>query len=184
MIGAITTGLFGTGVSTPTPAPSYDSIATATGTGSSAVISFTSIPSTYKHLQFRVSGLSTGAADWVYLNVNNDSSTSNYWTHRLEGDGTSVATANTGSQAYMYRVFIIGSTTSPGAAIIDVLDYANTNKNKTFKSLAGFDVNAGGEINIGSGLWTSTSAINRIDFNLASSNYATATKIALYGIKG
>ena len=36
---------------TPEVASSFESIATATGTGSSGVITFSSIPSTYKHLQ-------------------------------------------------------------------------------------------------------------------------------------
>jgi hypothetical protein len=184
MIGAITAGLLAGGISTPAAAPSYDSIATVAGTGSSNVISFTSIPSTYKHLQFRVSSLSTGAADWVYINVNNDSTTSNYWVHRLTGDGSSATASNTGGQAYMYRTFIVGSTTSPAAAVIDILDYTNTNKNKTLRSLAGFDTNGGGEVDFVSGLWAQTTAINRIDFTLASSNFASATKIALYGVKG
>jgi hypothetical protein len=33
------------------PAGAYESIASATGTGSSATITFSSIPSTYQHLQ-------------------------------------------------------------------------------------------------------------------------------------
>jgi hypothetical protein len=36
------------------PSGAYDSIATVSGTGSSGTISFTSIPSTYTHLQIRL----------------------------------------------------------------------------------------------------------------------------------
>ena len=45
------------------PSGAYDSIATASGTGSSATISFTSIPSTYTHLQIRgIWNTTTGSA--------------------------------------------------------------------------------------------------------------------------
>jgi len=46
---------------------SYESIQSATGTGASGVITFSSIPATYKHLQIRGSNLSTDA---TYANMN------------------------------------------------------------------------------------------------------------------
>ena len=105
MIGAIVAG----GLSAPT-APvfgSYESIMTATGTGSSNTITFTSIPSTYKHLQFMVHSLSTGAADWVNIRMNNDSTSGNYYGHKLygTGSGTPSATSMTG-QPYLYLQLI------------------------------------------------------------------------------
>lgn len=163
---------------------SYESIATFNGTGSSNTITFSSIPSTYKHLQFRIFSLSTGAADWVNIRMNNDSTTANYYGHKLYGNGTSaVATSMTG-QPYLYLQYIGGSTTQPSGTVLDILDYANTNKNKTTRLLFGWDTNGGGEVDLVSGLYSQTAAINRVDFILSSSNFATATQIALYGIKG
>ena len=67
---------------------SYESVATVTvGAGGSSSISFTSIPSTYKHLQLRISGLA-GAAD-AYLYLNSDTTNSNYYMHSLYGNGSS-----------------------------------------------------------------------------------------------
>jgi hypothetical protein len=164
---------------------SYRTIATLSGTGSSGTISFTSIPSTYKHLQFRIYSLSTGAADWVFTTLNNDTTAANYRQHRLwgNGGGSAFSQTNSGSAAIMYN-FIGGSTTQPSTGVIDILDYADTNKNKTMRTVFGFDTNGGGEVDLISGLYMASPAINRVDFILQSSSFATSTRIALYGIKG
>lgn len=163
---------------------SYHSIATLSGTGSSGTISFTSIPSSYKHLQFRIYSLSTGAADWVFTTLNNDTTAANYRQHRLWATGSGVfSQSNSGSAAIMYN-FIGGSTTQPSTGVIDILDYTDTNKNKTMRTLFGWDTNGGGELDLISGLYMASPAINRVDFILQSSSFATSTRIALYGIRG
>jgi hypothetical protein len=163
----------------------YNSIATLSGTGSSGTISFTSIPSNYKHLQFKIHSISTGAADWVFTRFNNDTTAANYRQHRLWGDGGGGAFSqtNSGQASIMYN-FIGGSTTDPSTGVMDILDYANTGKNKTTNTFFGWDINGGGQVNFISGLYMSTSAINRVDFILQSSSFATSTRISLYGIKG
>ena len=73
---------------------------------------------------------------------------------------------------------------SYGVNVIDILDYANTNKYKTLRVLTGIDVNgSGGYVQLSSGLWQSSSAITSITLT-NSTNYTTATQFALYGIKG
>lgn len=172
------------GAPTPPVTNSYESIATLNGTGSSNTISFTSIPATYKHLQVRFASLSTGAADWVNLRFNSDSNTANYFSHRLTGDGATVSAVAQGTQPFLKYQFIGGSTTQPSVGVVDILDYANTSKNKTVRTLTGFDTNGSGTIAFTSGLWSSTSATTRLDFILDSSNFASTTVFALYGIKG
>ncbi len=71
MIGAITAGLYGTGV--PPVTSSYESIATSTATGSS--ITFSSIPSTYKHLQVRALGVFSGTVGAGFMYFNGDNAT-------------------------------------------------------------------------------------------------------------
>ena len=71
------------------------------------------------------------------------------------------------------------------APIVDVLDYANTNKFKTIRNLEGFDVNgSGGLVALTSGLYRSTSAITSIKLTPNAGNYAQYSHFALYGIKG
>ena len=164
---------------------SYESIATtAVGAGGAANITFSSIPSTYQHLQIRFFGISS--ATYSDLNFNSDFG-ANYSYHQLEGNGSSALTGGGGSQSLIYAPQLGGgSTTFPAVGIIDILDYANTNKNKTVRLLSGLDSNGGGFIYYRSGAWFNTSAIStiRISAQGGSSTFAQYTNVALYGIKG
>jgi hypothetical protein len=64
------------------------------------------------------------------------------------------------------------------------LDYTNTNKNKVYRTLGGFDANGSGEQGLFSGLWMSTSAITSIDLITNSGSWTSSSSFALYGIKG
>ena len=170
---------------------SYESIATAVGTGSSGTISFTSIPSTYTHLQLRsiARGTQSGASTNMTLRVGNGSidSGSNYTYHRLFGNGSSATADGLGSQTSG----LCGITgTGAGSnvyytSVIDFIDYDNTNKFKTIRSLNGYDNNGDGVVFLESFLWRSTSAITNIELTLGGGqNITTASQFALYGIKG
>jgi hypothetical protein len=179
-------GIYGVGV--PVSTNSYESIATANGTGSSGTISFTSIPSTYKHLQLRAIGRSDYAGANVQIAVRFNSDTaSNYSTHYIVGNGstaTASAAANT-TFAEGGQVSAATSTASAmGSAVMDILDYADTNKYKTLRSLSGFDANGSGQILLTSGAWRSTSAITSVILIAGAGNWTTTTQFALYGIKG
>jgi hypothetical protein len=170
-------------------APAFESIATATGTGSSGTITFSSIPSTYKSLQIRVMALQTNGINDLRIRFNGDTG-SNYAWHTLAGYNSSVAAGNGSSQSYMLACVESNNrgaltATNPTVAITDVLDYADTNKNKTIRTLGGMENNSLGEIDINSGLWMSTSAINSITiFMSGAGSFTTTSVISLYGIKG
>jgi hypothetical protein len=173
----------------------YESIATTTGL-SASTMTFSSIPSTYKHLQIRCLTKSTWAqttiADTLRLSVNGDAG-SNYRNHYINGQGTgAIAGQQTGT--FFGDNFLMcasnGVADTYAAGIIDILDYANTNKNKTFRGLTGIDTNSvytGNYwgVSLISGLWLSTSAITSITLSTGSaSNFTSASHFALYGIKG
>jgi len=164
-------------------AGSYESIATATGTGSSGTITFSSIPATYTHLQIRCLMKNTSNSTNLYVTFNGDS-TSNYSAHYLYTDGQTRSSAALNG-AYMFLGRYASSTAASvyGANVIDILDYANTNKYKTARGLGGYDTNGGGEILFSSGNWRSTAAITSITLNTDATNWTTATTFALYGIK-
>jgi len=159
---------------------SYDSISTVTvGSGGSASITFSSIPATYKHLQIRGIGLQTSANGFT-VQFNSDTG-SNYSWHQLYGEG-SIAQSNAGAtQTFMYMGYGAGSATAPNPLVTDILDYANTNKYKTLRSLSGNDLNGSGFIQLWSGNWRSTSAITSITITASFNQYS---QFALYGIKG
>jgi hypothetical protein len=185
MIGAITAGLYGVGVTPSTN--SYESIATVSLGTASSVITFSSIPSTYKHLQIReISQMNvTGASKDVYLRFNSDSAV-NYSSHVLYGNGSSAANASGTANGY---IELATTGTSAGASVfsagvIDILDYANTNKYKTTRAITSWDGNGSGVVFFYSGNWRSTSAISTITLTASSGSFTANSQFALYGIKG
>ena len=168
----------------------FVSIATVTASGSSALLQFTSIPSTYQHLQLRgIVKSTTGGSSFTGVNLTFNSDTSSSYTrHILYGNGSSaLAYGSAAAVAWSIGgndVPTAGYTSIFGAHIIDVLDYANVNKNKTVRALTGADVNGAGEILLSSTVFLKTNAISSIELNCASGNFASGTTYALYGIAG
>jgi len=179
------------------PSGAYDSIATTTLSSAASTITFSSIPSTYTHLQVRFIGRSVttnGTYDSLLMRFNSDTGT-NYSEHAILGNGSAVYADVNNGVGYIVVDPITSSgaiASNFGAGCIDIIDYANTNKFKTIKHNSGFDNNATGATafqygynTFGSGNWRSTSAISTITFNTGSaSNFAQYTSFALYGIKG
>ena len=173
---------------------SYYSIQTATvDSGGASTITFSSIPSTYTHLQIRgiCKSTSTSTSDnnaLLVASLNSDTTYSNYRSHTLEGNGSS-ASAFTLQQSGFY-IFSGDLTTSASSyadmfatTIIDILDYTNTNKYKTVRILRGNDKNGSGRVGLDSGLWMNTSAISNIVLSFTNSNLAQYSQFALYGVK-
>ena len=169
---------------------SFESIASTTLSGSSSTITFSSIPSTYQHLQLRFTtrdtATGTAQAD-VRLRFNNVS-TSSYVIHYLNGDGAtaiaSYAAANTYLDIYAGAPRAGTTANTFSGAIVDIHDYASTTKNKTVRSFSGTDLNGSGNVTLQSGLFLNTSAISRIDIVSDGTAFASGSVFALYGIKG
>ena len=181
------------GVGTPAVTNSYESIATVTLGSAQSSIEFTSIPSTFKHLQIRGIARSANAAtaEQGKLQMNGDTSASNYAFHSLKGNGSAASAEGygTGVVAGVAGVFRITANTAPantfGVTVVDILDYANTNKYKTVRILTGQDQNGSGDIQFNSGLWLNTAAITSLNFTMqGSGNFMQYSQFALYGIKG
>ena len=168
----------------------FESIATTTLSTAASSVTFSSIPSTYKHLQIRCTiqeDAAGSAFDNLIARFNGDSA-SNYSRHQLVGDGDAASAFGLASRTFAVCGF--GVRNAVGASvfspnIIDILDYASTNKNKTVRALATTDWNGGGSVGLLSAGWFSTSAITSIVLSLDSSlNFTQYSSFALYGIKG
>jgi hypothetical protein len=172
------------------PEGAYDSLATVTLSAATSSVTFAGIPSGYKHLQLRILGRSAfaGASENIRMQLNNQTATSFYTNHILYGDGTNALTdldVNSVAGFNIHRLPAATSTASVfGGLVIDFLDYDNLNKNKTIRSLGGWDANGSGRINLTSMLFTSTAAVSNINLTLSTgSNYAANSSFALYGCK-
>ena len=158
----------------------YELIQTTVLGSSQPSVTFSSLDtysSTYKHLQLRYVWNSTSSAE-VNVRYNGDTG-SNYRRHYLQGDGSSVISASDLSAAVGgYNI-----VTNPTATIIDILDFSNSSKTKTSRTMWGFTTS--GYIALASGLWFATpQAITSIVLSPTAGNFATGSRFSLYGIKG
>ena len=167
-----------------TPSGSFESIATVTvGAGGSSTISFSSIPSTYQHLQVRFNGSITTSGGAMGIYFNSDSTSTNYYQHTLYGNGSSAA-ANAGNN-YAYGPQLDSTYSGGSAGIIDILDYASVNKVKVVRNISGYDANGSGYVMLRSGMWigSSATAITGITLVPPAGNFAQYSVAALYGVK-
>jgi len=171
----------------------YESIATFTLSSSTASIDFTSISSAYSHLQLRVmmrSTTVTTGTDDMWLRFNSDTG-SNYSRHILQGDGaTASAGANTTQTRIPFGNAIPRASSAAnvfGVAVIDILDYTSTNKNKTIRGLYGANENTTDtsfRVGLNSGLYFATpAAVTSITLLPEANSFAQYSSFALYGIK-
>ena len=149
---------------------------------------FSSIPATYEHLQLRISthDLYVAGYDWLYLRLNTDNG-ANYTSHHIEGYSSSEAAGSETDKTYARLGTIVGSWTDVPVAIyspniIDIFDYANTNKNTTMMGFGGISGNRR-MLRQGSSLWEDTAAVNRIEvYVMYDQPWQRGTEMTLYGL--
>lgn len=171
------------------PNGAMDALATVTvSSGTATSITFAGIPQGYKHLKIHsIARESTGTIGQQYIRFNSDAG-NNYSIHTLTGNGSSAGTAASagGSQNKINCGIKAGSSDLAnvfGAAVIDILDYASTTKNKTVRTLSGVDTNGAGYAWISSGSWYSTSPVTSIVITAETADFAQYSSFALYGVK-
>ena len=174
----------------------FESINTILLTSTQSFVEFTNIPQVYTHLQLRMltrsSEVSSGQ-DSLAFRLNGDTG-SNYTFHYIQGNGATASSAGVAN----FNCGIFGAQTSSGhtagmfsAFVADFLDYRNTSKFKTVRSIGGNDTNGSGtepgHIRFSSSLWRNTNAITTIriasggDF---SRSLVANSHFALYGVRG
>ena len=157
-------GIFASAVTGGVSTTSYESIATVTvGSGGSSSVEFTSIPGTYKHLQIRAIYRTAGAGFNPRYRFNSDTG-SNY-----------------SNQTGIAGTIVTSASNTFNVSVVDILDYADTNKYKTLRLLDGYDANGSGYVSLGSGNWRNTSAVTSI--TIYNGTYAQYSHFALYGCK-
>lgn len=175
------------GVSTDT----YNSISTVTvGSGGASSIDFTSIPSSYEHLQIRYTARDTASAlaTFFIVKINGDTTNNNYiYINYVLGTNSTVAAGAVTSGTQLYGGRTIGASANANrfsVGIMDILDYKNTNKYKVVRTLSGFSDSSNGDALFSAGAWKSTSAITSLSITPYTGSWVQHTQFALYGIKG
>ena len=165
-------------------AGAYDLLETQTLGTAAASVTFTGLGaySDYKHLQLRIVGGATttgGTLNNFNIRLNNDSTVS-YYTHQLQGNGSSVASSGFSTAKIQFQDNLPRDSLF-GALVIDILDFSSTSKNTTLRCLAGGTNTSENNIGLYSGLWVNTSAVTQIDLD---DTYKAGSRFSLYGIKG
>ena len=159
----------------------YESIATVTvGSGGTATITFSSIAADWQHLQVRCMYNTITNPDNIGMTLNGSTTPSH--AHYLYGNGTNALAGSTTSNLFTLQAGASG--TIMYGMVIDLLDYSDTNKYKTLRSLGGGDFNGSGITWLSSALYATTSAIS--SFTLQGNGgqlFSEYSSFALYGIK-
>lgn len=158
---------------------------TLVGSGGVATVTFNDIPQNYKHLQLRYIVPSASSDVNLCMNINGDIS-NNYTLHQLWGGAGLASAAGVASLSFIRIGYVFPASSYPMVGIIDILDYANTNKNTTTRTLFGWDNNANGNVGIISSLWNNTTSVSSLQITNAggSSTILQHSRFSLYGIKG
>ena len=153
----------------------YEHIATVTLASATASVTFSSIPQGYRDLEFVINGsVSTGEDVDMYLN--SDTNAANYSNVRMGGTGS----ATFGSSGTGER--ISSMDVNQGVLIIQVIDYAATDKYKTSLSST---ATAQNRVVSYANRWANTSATTSIQFKVNNNfDFNSGMTFDLYGIVG
>lgn len=157
---------------------------TLVGVGGASAVTFSGIPQGYKHLQVRGIATFSSGTNAIILQANGDTG-NNYAWHQVYGTGAATGSNGATSTSTANISVAPDSGTTIGTFITDVLDYTNTSKYKTYRSLTGYDNNGSGVIALRSVLWMNTGAITSLSLKYDTGvSFAQNTRFSLYGIRG
>ena len=161
------------------------------GAGGTGSIVFNDIPQTYKHLQIRCHSQGTYSAtdyDNISMYFNGDTG-NNYTYYNLRSNGSGISSGALASYNRLIAQYTHVAASNDnifGASVIDILDYTNTNKYKTMRSIGAADSNGSGGTGISCGMWMNTAPVTSITIFENNSPYTwnQNSRFSLYGIKG
>lgn len=158
----------------------YWSLNSTTLTTSTSSVTFSGIPQNYTHLQVRSFQANTVGAANLRISFNGDT-TSVYTYHGLYGAGG--ATGSFGGNTDPYSYLGNGRTTYYAQHVTDILDYTNTNKNKVYKTMHGYEAAGTGIIELLGGLYLNLLPITSITLTAGTNSFTANSSFALYGVK-
>jgi hypothetical protein len=162
-----------------------------TGTGSSPVLTYSSIPGTWRKLVCNIDGRSLTAAtfDIVKMTFNSDTTAANYWSEVAQASVTTFnASEQAGSIGYIQAGIVAGNTSTAsvtGEFEVHLTRYSKTSSYKPVRFSGGGAQSLASGLIIptwGGGVWKNTAAITRVDFTLNSgANWSTDSVLTVWG---
>lgn len=167
----------------PGAAGSFDLLESVFVTSNTSSVTFSNLNAytEYQHLQIRMI-MRMNAIDEVDAYINGDTGAS-YAGHLLRGTGGGVTSFNRFNSTILQIADVSGNSNVYTAAVTDILDFSNSSKNTTIKTLTG-DSGGFNAIQIWSGLWNNAAAMTSIQFyGRSSTSFQNGSRFSLYGIK-
>lgn len=165
---------------------SFDWLETTELTGASSAITFTGLSSAYsdyQHLQVRAV-VKPSSARSLFMTFNGVTSTAYSW-RTVRGDAT-VTAQSAASRSNLQVGETVGTTISANlfaAYVLDIHDFASSNKATTIRGILGNNESAK-QVESWSGLYyASTAAIDEMEFYFSGSTFYPGSRISLYGVK-
>lgn len=145
-------------------------------TSTQAAIAFSNIPSTYRDLKMVFTHAQSNLGDTI-VTANGDAGSGNYTVVELWANG-STSGSGTFTRGGFFMTYI--NTAGQGNAVLDIYDYATTDKHK-----AGISRNGTGDggVTARSLRWANMSAITSLSVT-ATSSFLSGTTCTLYGVLG
>lgn len=166
----------------------YDLLDTTVLSSNASYIELTGLDSytDYRHLQLRWTFRSnrSSSQDAVYFYVNSDFNTSNYMLQYLYGNGSSLSAsyANPNSLQVDIAPAAGGTGSIWSSAIMDVLNYKDTNNKTTFRTMSG-SVGSTKQLVLWSGLYIQHDAIDSVWFQPYGGSFVTGSRLSVYGVR-
>jgi hypothetical protein len=166
-------------------ADTFVKIASVTvGSGGASTIDFTSIPSTYTDLCVKISARTTtsdSSNSWKYITVAFNGASTNRSSRFLFGNGSSAGSASD-TTIYGWVNGHNATASTFGNMEIYITNYAGSTNKSLSADIVTENNATGAYANLEAGLWSNTSAINQITFNLDTGNFVQYSTATLYGI--
>lgn len=144
--------------------------------GANAVsVTFSSISGSFRDLILVIQGSTTSGQN-IFVRFNGDSTATNYNIVSIAGLGSGTGSSQAANSNYLN--YWSNFDTSQGNLIAQVMDYSATDKHKTYLSRQN---TAAVGVEAIAGRWSNTAAVTTLAV-LASTNFASGTSFALYGV--
>lgn len=159
------------------PVQTYTPLATITLPSATNTVDFESISSSYRDLVLVIEGSATAGGAGFRLRLNGDTG-STYNMIGMRNNGTTpVSPAYGGNTVFLPSD--VGLTTDRFMCVVQINDYAQTNKHKPLLVRTDTSDNV---TEAWAMRWASTSAVNEINVFLSSQNFSAGTTMSLYAI--
>jgi hypothetical protein len=160
------------------PTPTYTPLANITLGSAAAIVTFGSIPATYRDLICIVTAKGSVSLQ-SRITLNSDTG-SNYNYQRMSGNGSAGSAVSAVNQIRGFLSAQSGPTSFDITQIsINIMDYSATDKHKTIISRADASALAAEAF---VNRWASTAAVTSVEIRTSTGNWAAGSTFALYGV--